>query len=329
MLKKIICIILVLSLFVSIGTSLGKIVKNADEKKIYPLDDVHIISLKDNAELLTDIENEPLTTIKSGSKGDCAVIIKQFMPHSLGYCMEITCEYAITVLQNRGYENILYIDSPTIYKLKNNMLDFIKDNLGSKNKLFIFLFGHGNTNIIQLNPLQLLRANKFKSIINDISPRPSINTIFIESCYCGSFIDELSGSNRIIITSTDSDSTAYGSHTGYSIFSGKLYESLNAGKNLAESWEDADSYLASNFRSFRNQNPQIEDTGNEHSVGTYKVADNLPMHDGHESNPNNKDGKSAEQNFCRTKKNTFNLIEIFSLLKIMEKIPIIQKLLSL
>lgn len=307
--KKKIFSLLIISFFLintglAINCSEAKECKSGHTDK-KPLNDVLLKPIEGNEEELKQIEQKPIVTSTNGEKGNCAVVIRQYLPHSLGTCMELTCQHAITNLQNRGYSNYLYIDCPTLGKLRNDMIDFIKNNIGGDKKLFFYLFAHGaatgNDGMVQINPFQFLRDDKFAGYISDVSSYYSICTVVIESCEGGSFIDDLSGPNRIIITATDSDSPSYGMSYGLSPFSGKIFSSFGAGNNLAVAWEESDAHICRNRFTLSGQNPQLDDNGNGYSVGNYEEGDKLPMNDGYTSNPENWDGNLADGEKVKSK----------------------------
>jgi len=281
------------------------------ENEKIPLNDINLEPIKGNEEELSQIEQESLTILSDGKKGSCAIVIKQFLPHSLGMCMKNTCDFAIKILQKRGYNNILYINSPTLKKLSEDMIEFVTDNLGNQKRIFIYLTAHGSSfgdeGSVQINPFQMLRDDMLASYINSFPSYYSICTVVMESCEVGSFIDDLSGSKRIIITATDSDSSSYGTLFGLSPFSEKILNSYGAGDNLKVAWENADAYIYENQYSLYGQNPQLDDNGNGYSVGNYDEADILPMDDGYTSNPNNWDGNLAATD--KKTKQKFNLID--------------------
>lgn len=300
--QKIMCIILVSFLLLNIGaciTSIGKIETSNNKFEEAPLNDVRLEPIEGNEEKLLQIEQKRLTTFSSGLKGNCAVVIRQYLPPSGGVCMANTCQHAINNLRKRGYDNILYIDSPTLNKLENDMHEFIINNIGGQKKLFFYVFAHGAASrldgYVQINPFQSLRDDQFASYINKVSSYYSICTVVMESCEVGSFTDDLSGYKRIIITSTDADGLSYGEYLGLAPFSEKIFSAYGNRNNLKEAWEIADSYICSQRSSYPGQNPQLEDNGNGYSVGTYENADILPMNDGHTININKWDGNLAEE----------------------------------
>jgi len=294
-----------------INTSGNEQIQIKETEKI-PLNDINLEPIEGNEEELSQIEKEPLTTLSDGKKGSCAIVIKQFLPHSLGICMKNTCNFAIEKLQKRGYNNILYIDTPTLKKLSEDMIGFINDNLGEQQRIFFYLTAHGSSigsqGSVQINPFQMLRDDVFASYINSLPSYYSICTVVMESCEVGSFIDDLSGPKRIIITATDSDSSSYGTPLGLSPFSEKILNSYGAGDNLKVAWENADAYIYENQYHLYGQNPQLDDNGNGYSVGNYAEVDVLPMDDGYTSNPNNWDGNLAAKD-TKTKQK-FNIIDL-------------------
>ena len=313
--RKIICILLASFFIFNIGSTITSMAESEGTSDLtpMPLNDVHLEPIEGNEAELQLIEDEPSTTITTGTKGNCAVVIKQFAPPSLGECMRRTCEFAIGTLRNNDYINILYLNTPTNDDINNGILEFVKENIGDDDKLFIYIEGHGNVGYVQLNPFQVLYDYQLASVLDDVTPYISVCTVVMDSCHVGSFIDNLAGENRIIITATDSSGYSWGKTDGMSYFSGELFTSIGAGKNLKDAWMDADSFICDNREELYSQNPQLEDNGNGFSVGTYTNADILPKNDGFTISVSDYEGNLAGKSNDRLLKN----IDIHVKLKIL------------
>ena len=278
--------------------------ESTDEYMLF--NDVRPLENMEDNDQWRDIVSRSNPKYTSGRKGNVAIVINQCFPYSLGVCMAQTAFYGTTCLQTRGYKNVYHMMFPTLQKMENDMIDFIEDNIGQDGKLFIYIFGHGAASgfsgIIQINPFQYLHDYKLRELVDSVSDLYSRCIIVLESCEVGSFIDDLSGENRIVLSATDHDSSSYGFNGGRAPFSEKVFsECINPSKKWADIWEEADSYICGMRDQLTGQNPQYDDNGNGYGVGTYENADNLPMSDGHTSNPKDYDGTLETKSSSRSK----------------------------
>jgi len=205
-----------------------------------------------------------------------------------------------------------YGNYKTWIKIKPNRRDVkdvienqIPNNLGNNKQIFIYIGAHGDIagSLLMKFSILLLPISvstyDLSSWINNMESKLSKKgisysylTIVIESCYGGQHISSLSKNKRIVITSTDHDSSAYGNDAGEMYFSDTFFGAISNGESYGRAWEVADQKI-DNMPSIRVQNPQLEDTGNQKSVGT-DDPDILPIWDGDNNYPNAKDGKIAK-----------------------------------
>lgn len=189
--------------------------------------------------------------------------------------------------------------------LKDVIENQIPETLGNKKQIFIYIGAHGDIagGLLIKRTLGLPSFVLAPSIFADWLKNMEINiasqgksysycTIVIESCFSGNHISYLSKENRIIITSTDSSNSAYGSSAGEMYFSDVFFSSLSNGDSYGKAWELAD-YRIDTDKNIRSQDPRIEDTGNGRSVGTDE-PDILPLYDGDTLRPFEKDGIHAK-----------------------------------
>ena len=223
---------------------------------------------------------------------------------------EKTSGQAYNAFKSLGYDNdrIIYLSSDLNdngvddLSTKSNLEKYIEDltlKTTRKSKIFLFLCGHGNqagryvkiTNsiIYDYELADLIGTLNYKTI-----------TVLIDSCYAGNFIDDLSGENRIIVSSTNKEKKAYG-HTEYGLFfSTPFFTALGAGWSYGEAWEYADRTIVdsldindpnvvvlknmqknkdSSFISINSnddQIPLIDDNGDKQGHGT-NDKDTLPL----------------------------------------------------
>lgn len=173
--------------------------------------------------------------------------------------------------------------------------DWLNGNLDSNDNCCIFYNGHGGRNVIGIwnyvnDSSEIINDYEFASWIGILEY--NVLTIVIDACFSGTFIDELSGENRILLTS----SSPYFPMVGlYELvfsyyFCNKLIENVSYGK----AWEYADKQIArmkitedllSNEGiiltilakiSMFLQNPQINDNNDKKGHGTF-FANKLPV----------------------------------------------------
>ena len=101
----------------------------------------------------------------------------------------------------------------------------------------------------------------------------------------GSFIDELSGDKRIIITATNNSTRAI-IDTGGGLFSNLFFDSISAGKTIKVAFEDVSEYFKENHPEIT---PLLDDNGDD---------------EGHKAPlPNGGDGHMAKSKYIGTQRN--------------------------
>ncbi len=112
----------------------------------------------------------------------------------------------------------------------------------SNDQILIYLINHGlgifGAGYIQLNAWNNLWDDELADILNDANLIYDVLICIIEACYSGSFIGELSGSDRIIITSTNSHTRAWGTDIG-GRFSLPFFGNLTEGDSFRDAFQDA------------------------------------------------------------------------------------------
>ncbi len=202
-----------------------------------------------------------------------------------------SCDTAQLVFSRLDYHPPKRLTKPNTNKVKDIITNEIPEKLGDKKQVFIFIAAHGDAagNLLmkwlQFDPM--ISSSELNNWLNTMESKcnPSRVTVVIESCHSGHHAVRLSGSNRIIITSTDLsnawiDKTEQGD---YQSFSYSFFSSLLRGKSYGEAFTDADRLIDGGNWLSSSQNPQINDNGDSISSGTSKV-DYLPI---------NLDGKKA------------------------------------
>ncbi|WP_069471890.1 WD40 repeat domain-containing protein [Candidatus Marithrix sp. Canyon 246] len=133
-------------------------------------------------------------------------------------------------------------------------------------QFILYLHGHARKNHINITPAYDLSANHLKTLLAMI-PTNIQQIIIMDTCYSGSFIDELSQPGRIIISSTDDNSISW--KIKEMSFSDTFLLSLRRGMNLMEAFKKTENMILEDKQLFGDQRPWIDDNGD----GIYNVED--------------------------------------------------------
>ncbi|MEK8022005.1 MAG: C13 family peptidase, partial [Candidatus Parabeggiatoa sp.] len=132
---------------------------------------------------------------------------------------------------------------------------------------FVFYWhGHALPDYFRLKQDYELSAEQLNQLFEKI-PTGVKQVIMLDSCYSGSFIDELKGvANRIVITSADASNKAW--EIQYDSFSNKLIRELRRGETVGNAFFSAREMVTSQPQWFGNQDPWLDDDGD----GSYTVS---------------------------------------------------------
>ncbi|MBF0303402.1 MAG: hypothetical protein HQK73_10195, partial [Desulfamplus sp.] len=159
--------------------------------------------------------------------------------------------------------------------------------------LLIFLLGHGIKDKFMLNlSNKTLDANKLSQYLDEYQNVTGKEVVVVmDSCYSGSFIDDLAGPGRAVITSTGEDNKAFyamKSSVSLSSFFSYFSDGISSGVSLWESYNHACDKLKKFYsqemcskkydtQQIFFQNPQYEDNGDGKY---YDLFMNLKTEDG-------------------------------------------------
>ena len=98
------------------------------------------------------------------------------------------------------------------YACNNDNVKLAFDNLAKKSTsnddIFVYIVSHGALNLVALYGTdQILYAQELSRYLDNLKAK-SI-TVFVSACHSGSFVDDINGANRTIITSTSKDESGY------------------------------------------------------------------------------------------------------------------------
>lgn len=109
------------------------------------------------------------------------------------------------------------VDHPTRYPLANraNLARALKEigqRQGDEDLAFLFLTSHGKEDLFSLDFYEAgttdLTAAEFRQMLDDSGIGPAV--IVLSACFSGSFIDDISAPDRLVITAARDDRTSFG-----------------------------------------------------------------------------------------------------------------------
>ncbi|WP_069472978.1 InlB B-repeat-containing protein, partial [Candidatus Marithrix sp. Canyon 246] len=191
---------------------------------------------------------EPVTSQPTTSTNEkYAIIIAASGAHKQNSLFPYSNDLALRMyrtLFSRGYkhENIIYMnphkwqdlhgsgrDAKIVdYELfqPQQELETAFNTAANATKQFVFyIHGHAQKDSLQINREYWLSANQLQQQLNKIAAE---QIIIIDTCYSGSFINDISGTKRTILTSSDAESLAWNN----SKFSETLIPALRRGYDI-------------------------------------------------------------------------------------------------
>ncbi|MEE1084198.1 MAG: C13 family peptidase [Paludibacteraceae bacterium] len=112
-------------------------------------------------------------------------------------------------LDGDGNPDVNYACNVTnVEKAFNELASKVDEN----DDVFVYMVSHGNVNTFAMYNAASLRAYQLKAFMNKLNAK-SITT-FISACHSGSFVDDIYGSNRTIITSTGAEESGWAGDIG-------------------------------------------------------------------------------------------------------------------
>ena len=146
-------------------------------------------------------------------------------------------------------------------------------NLKPGQQFIFYIHGHSRKDVFNITPNYELSASKFRELL-DLIPAGVQQLIFIDTCYSGSFINELAGvENRIVITSTDDNSLTW--QVAYSSFAEKLLDQLQRGDSLGGAFTAAKQFIQNQQKFFGGQTPWLDDNSDGQYVDDGRLAEKV------------------------------------------------------
>ena len=148
------------------------------------------------------------------------------------------------------------------------------DKVGPNGVLAVYLHDHGGNDAMANYPFTSLTASQLDQYLDDFEAASGCDRIIVvyEACSSGSFLDELSKSDRIIMTSTEPGYSAWWSPIPphISMFGQGLFTSMLAGNSIGDAFVDVNNEIIA-LGYGDEQKPCIEDNhdGTGHIVNAW------------------------------------------------------------
>ncbi len=132
-------------------------------------------------------------------------------------------------------------------------------DLQAGQQFVLYLHGHARRDAIRIGRAEELEATELRDLLAKI-PAGVEQIIILETCYSGSFLDELKNvPGRVVVTAADADSLAWNTATGG--FSELFIKRLKRGTSLREAFDYTVQKLAQEPEIYGAQAPQLDDNG--------------------------------------------------------------------
>lgn len=173
------------------------------------------------------------------------------------------------------FETIADDTTPTVNDLKTQ-IESLKTS-EETGPLYLYMVDHGAIDKFQISPSEILSAANLDEWLDNFQTATDRSVVvIIEACHSGSFLDDLEGDNRIIITSTDDD-LAFLSHSGDLSYSNFLLQGLFRGLSITAAHERSVQSMSKLGRPYIRMHPQVSQSDIDPIVGgDVFIADFVP-----------------------------------------------------
>ncbi|MEM9181718.1 MAG: C13 family peptidase [Pseudomonadota bacterium] len=146
----------------------------------------------------------------------------------------------------------------TVANLQNAILGGFADGT---DELVLYLVDHGGENTFRMSGTETLDSATLAGWLDSWQTRnPGARvTMIYDACQSGSFLDELAGPSRVVITSAQAEENAYFVSSGTLSFSNHFWSQVFNGRSLEQAYSFARN---SQSMSFPLQNPLLDANGN-------------------------------------------------------------------
>lgn len=270
--------------YLELNTPTGSAKLDNSKAEVTIIDDETIIlELNEPSHEITLAESQTTITIQDKERlwGTAILVAGRTHPNDslFPYSNEYT-QRMYRLLQERGFrdEDIYYLnpqppdidgdgslelerhDYPLLHPAQKLATTFeaIKKNLPAEQPFLFYWHGHARPDSLKIHPDYELSAEQLNQLLENI-PANTEQVIILDSCYSGSFLDELKGvPNRIVLTSADDVNNACDMR--YGSFSEFLIQELRRGESVGNAFFNVRGRITSQ-RQFGNQYPWLDDDG--------------------------------------------------------------------
>lgn len=177
------------------------------------------------------------------------------------------------------FDDIVDSTELTVENFGNAITDWAAQQT-SQGPLYIYLNDHGGDKGFGLSHGVTMSSSELAAFLDTFQNTTNRQVVvMIEACKSGTFLEDLSGNDRLIITSSD-EKDSYMNSTGEISFSQPFFSYLYAGETFQEAFHLATQQLKNSGRPYNHQSPQFQDNGNLSSLqvgGDFLISNFLPQ----------------------------------------------------
>jgi hypothetical protein len=209
--------------------------------------------------------------------------------HNDTEAMRYGCNKTYEILREKGFppEKIFYMGpevssnqpyvntSSTVVNLKWAIEEWAPLHVNSSQSLGLYFLSHGDINALGVMVADALWANNVSSFLNNFEVTTGCKRIIvvIEGCHSGSFINNLSKDNRIIITSTSTyQGAAFNADRTWGAFSESFWSSIASCSTIGTAFDNGVDHIRALGC---NQSPKLDDNHDDYGTTPYP-NDDLP-----------------------------------------------------
>jgi hypothetical protein len=232
----------------------------------------------DGAMFFTELGNNRVQSLKSVqvSSNARAIVVAAggpFPGNQLWNTTQFCANFAMRALAHQGFRNedIYYLSSDLDLDLDNNgepddvdaevtnrnLSEALTEWAAGADSLVVYLVDHGGSDTFRMGENEVLSAAALGAWLDEADAGIAGRiTVIYDACQSGSFLEELEGPNRIVITSSDAEESAYFLSTGTISFSNFFWTHVFNGFSVADAFTVATEAIG---ESIGFQTPQLRD----------------------------------------------------------------------
>jgi len=165
------------------------------------------------------------------------------------------------VIPFNGYVDAARQDFPMHHDPKKELEQAIEQaskDLQPGEQFVFYLHGHARPDSVRIGRKSEMSAQEIKTLLAQI-PTDVEQIIILDTCYSGSFLNELANvPNRVVISSADANSQAWSTES--MSFAESFIRQLRYGRSVGEAFKLAKTTIISEPKIFGAQRPQLDDT---------------------------------------------------------------------